>query len=317
MHFHSDAVDDLGWEPALELEVAPDCPSGVYAAVLAAAGCEDMVPFVVRRAPGAAAAPNVVLLPSFTYLAYSCERAAPALAGSERPEDRWVAENRLLSLYDRHADGVGAYEASLLRPLTQLRPGYRCAQHGGPHGLAQDLILLGFLERRGIRADLLTDHDLDREGATALDGHRTVITGAHPEYASERLLDALEAHVRGGGNLAYLGGNGLNGCVSVDPQRPQVIELRRNDTQGLAWQALAGEHHHAATGAFGGDWRRHGRPEQRLLGVGLAAFGDGPAIDYVRIANPEDHTAAIAFAGLEPGAPIGAPGAVLGRRGRL
>ena len=312
MHFHSDGVDDLGWEAALELEIAAECPSGVYAAVVSAGDCEDVVPFVVRRGRGAAPAPTAVLLPSFTYLAYSCERAGPALAGSDRPEDRWVAENGLLSLYDRHADRVGVYEASLLRPLTQLRPGYRCAQHSGPHGLAQDLILLGFLERRGIRADLLTDHDLDREGAAALAGTRTVITGAHPEYASRALLDALETHVRRGGNLAYLGGNGLNGCVSVDPRRPHVLELRRNETQGLAWQALPGEHHHAATGDFGGDWRRHGRPEHRLLGVGLAAFGDGAAVAYSRLPGAEGEVGDAAFAGLEPGAPIGAPGAVLG-----
>ena len=91
-----------------------------------------------------------------------------------------------------------------------------------------------------------------------------------------------------------------------------MIELRRNDTQGLAWQALAGEHHHAAGGAFGGDWRRHGRPEHRLLGVGLAAFGDGPAVDYVRVAGAGGPVGEIVFAGLEARAPIGAPGEVLG-----
>ena len=109
-----------------------------------------------------------MLLPTFTYLAYSCERAAPAAAGSEQAIDRWVASHGLRCLYDRFDDGSGVYEASLLRPLTQLRPGYRCPQHGGPHGLAQDLILLAFLQRRGIEVDLLTDHDLHEEGAAAL-----------------------------------------------------------------------------------------------------------------------------------------------------
>jgi N,N-dimethylformamidase len=312
MHFHSDAIDDLGWDPTLELRVPGSCPSGVYGVVISTAGCEDVVPFVVRPAPSARRAPYAVLLPSFTYLAYSCERAAPAAADSERPEDRWVARNRLRSLYDRHDDGVGVYEASLLRPLTQLRPGYRCAQHSGPHGLAQDLILLDFLARRGLRADVITDHDLDAEGAAALAGTRTVITGAHPEYASERSLDALEAHVRGGGHLAYLGGNGLNGSVSIDPARPHVLELRRDDTQGLAWQALPGEHHHAATGANGGDWRRRGRPEHRLLGVGLAAFGNAPAVDYERVAAAGDAIADTVFAGLDPERPIGHRGSVLG-----
>ena len=246
MHFHSDAVDDLGWPPSFELELPADLPGGVYGLALEADGVEDVVAFAVGRAAAAEPAANAVLLPTFTYLAYSCEREAPAAAGSRRPEDRWVAEAGLRCLYDRHADGVGVYEASLLRPLTQLRPGYRCSQHGGPHGLAQDLILIDWLARKGIAFDLLTDHDLHREGAAALAGHRTVITGAHPEYASAALLDALDEHLGAGGSLAYLGGNGLNGSVSVDPARPHVIELRRCETQGLMWQALPGEHHHAS-----------------------------------------------------------------------
>jgi N,N-dimethylformamidase len=310
MHFHSDAVDDLGWPPSFEIDLPGSLPSGVYALELDSGGVADEIAFVVRRPADVAPAPRVLVLPTFTYLAYSCERSEPRLAGSQRPEDRWAAEAGLLSLYDRHVDGVGAYEASLLRPLTQLRPGYRCSQHGGPHGLAQDLILIGWLRRRGIGFDVLTDHDLHAEGGGALAGHRTVLTGAHPEYASARLLDALDQHLRGGGNLAYLGGNGLNGCVSLDPERPHVIELRRTETNGLVWQAEPGEHHHAS-GEYGGDWRRRRRPEHRTLGVGLCGFGPGPATSYLRPAD-EDPAAAIVFDGLAPGQPVGAPGEVRG-----
>ena len=138
-----------------------------------------------------------------------------------------------------------------------------------------------------------------------------MITGAHPEYATLELVEALEAHVAGGGALAYLGGNGLNGRVSVDRERPHVAELRRNETQGLAWQALPGEHHHAATGAYGGDWRRQGHPEHAFLGVGLSAFGDAAAASYEPV-DTDDPAAAIVFEGLAPGQPIGASGAVLG-----
>jgi N,N-dimethylformamidase len=311
MHFHSDAVDDLGWEPSFEIALGESLESGVYALELTAGEVEDMIAFIVRRPATAPAAANVVVLPSFTYLAYSCELAAPAAAGLSQSEDRWVAEHGLRSLYDRHIDGVGVYEASVLRPLTQMRPHYACPQHGGPHGLAQDLILLGWLRRRGIAFDVICDHDLHAEGAAALAGHRTAITGAHPEYATEAMLAALEEHLRGGGSLAYLGGNGLNGSVAVDSARPHVIEIRRTETQGLIWQALPGEHHHAE-GGFGGDWRRRGRPEHRMLGVGLRAWGEGPAVGYVRPDGPEDPAAAIAFAGLEPGEPISADGMVQG-----
>ena len=311
MHFHADAVDDLGWPASYEIELAESLPSGVYGLVLEADGVEDVLAFAVRRAAAATAADTAVLLPTFTYLAYSCERGAPREAGSARPEDGWVAEQGLRSLYDRHRDGTGVYEASLLRPLTQLRPGYRCPQHGGPHGLAQDLILLDWLHRRGIDHEVVTDHDLEREGPRALAGVRTVITGAHPEYASARLLDALDAHLQGGRNLAYLGGNGLNGSVSVDAERPHVLELRRTETQGLAWQAAPGEHHHAS-GDYGGDWRRRGRPEHATLGVGLRAFGSAAASAYRRPEGAEDPAAASVFAGIERDVPLTADGAVLG-----
>ena len=193
-------------------------PGGVYGLLLEAGDVEDVVAFAVRRGAGAEPAANVVVLPTFTYLAYSCEREGPAAAGSERPEDRWGAEAGLRSLYDRHADGVGVYEASLLRPLTQLRPGYRCSQHGGPHGLAQDLILIDWLARKGISFDVVTDHDLHREGAAALAGHRTVITGLTPSTRARPCSTRSTATSGPAGSLAYLGGNGLNGSVSVDPR---------------------------------------------------------------------------------------------------
>ena len=310
MHFHADAVDDLGWEPSLELELPDSLRSGAYALELAAGGAVDRIGFAVRRAAGAEPAANAVLLPTFTYLAYSCELATPRLAGSQRPEDRWVAERGLRSLYDRYDDGCGVYEASIRRPLTQLRPDYRCSQHGGPHCLGQDLILLGWLDRRGIGFELLTDHDLHVDGVGALAGVRTLITGAHPEYATTPLLDAIDAHLERGGSLAYLGGNGLNGAVSVDRDRPHVLEVRRTETQGLVWQAGPGEHHHAS-GEYGGDWRRRRRPEHRTLGVGLCGFGDGPATSYERV-ETEDPAGAIVYAGVEPETPVGAPGAVLG-----
>ena len=62
-------------------------PGGVYAIELSDGECEDLIPVAVRRAPDAEPAAVAVLLPTFTYLAYSCERAAPRLAGTDGPED--------------------------------------------------------------------------------------------------------------------------------------------------------------------------------------------------------------------------------------
>jgi N,N-dimethylformamidase beta subunit-like, C-terminal/Concanavalin A-like lectin/glucanases superfamily len=310
MHFHADAVDDLGWPASFAVDLPTTLPGGVYALEVEAGGAVDRIGFAVRRGRGEEPAAHALLLPTFTYLAYSCEVDAPRRAGSERPEDRWVAARGLRSLYDRYDDGGGVYEASLRRPLTQLRPDYRCPQHGGPHGLAQDLILVDWLRRRGVAIEVLTDHDLHAEGSAALDDARVLITGAHPEYASGSVLDVIDAHLQRGGSLAYLGGNGLNGSISVDRARPHVIELRRTETQGFVWQAGAGEHHHAS-GEHGGDWRRRGRPEHRTLGVGLAGFGPGPATAYERTPTG-DPAAPVVFEGMEPHVRIGADGAVVG-----
>ena len=144
--------------------IAGDCPSGVYAVVLAAGGARGCGPVRRRRAP----------MPAPRDDAPCCCRVhlSRLLLRARRPRGRGLDRARgplgraqPAPLPLRPPRGrLGVYEAILLRPLTQLRPGYRCPQHGGPHGLAQDLILLGFLERRGIEFEVLTDHDLHAEG---------------------------------------------------------------------------------------------------------------------------------------------------------
>ena len=70
---------------------------------------------------------------------------------------------------------------------------------------------------------------------------------------------ALEAYVRGGGRLMYLGGNGFYWRIAHHPTRPGVIEVRRAEGGVRAWAAEPGEYHHSFTGEYGGLWRRNGR----------------------------------------------------------
>ena len=46
--------------------------------------------------------------------------------------------------------------------------------------------------------------------AALLASYAVVMTGTHPEYWTERMLDAITSYVDGGGHLMYLGGNGIN-----------------------------------------------------------------------------------------------------------
>ena len=98
-----------------------------------------------------------------------------------------------------------------------------------------------------------------------------VLTGSHPEYVSGNMLDALTAFNRQGGHLAYLGGNGFYCAVTVYPDAPHVMELRRGHASGMHWKSPLGETYHAATGEPGGYWRLRGRSSHRLFGIGTSS----------------------------------------------
>ena len=67
-----------------------------------------------------------------------------------------------------------------------------------------------------------------------------MITGSHPEYWSERALDALEGYVAEGGRLMYMGGNGFYWVVSSTRGEPYVMEVRKGEAGMRAWQAQPG-----------------------------------------------------------------------------
>jgi N,N-dimethylformamidase len=81
VHFHSDDLEDAGWEPTLSFQVPADLASGVYAFELEAGGLRDEVPFVVRPARDGPHARIGLLLPTLTYQVYGNERL---IAGGER-----------------------------------------------------------------------------------------------------------------------------------------------------------------------------------------------------------------------------------------
>ena len=100
-----------------------------------------------------------------------------------------------------------------------------------------------------------------------------VIIGTHPEYVSEKMLDAQEDYVAGGGRLIYMGGNGYYWVVGFDPEMPACMEVRKLDSGMRAWAAKPGEHYLQTTGEKSGLWRNRGRAPQKLTGVGFIAEG--------------------------------------------
>jgi N,N-dimethylformamidase len=281
--FHEDDLEDAGWDTSAEISLPDNVSSGVYAARLTAGDQLRYVPFFVRPALSGTRAKIALIMPTFTYMAYANEHMRETdLEGTGvfeapvvHPHDVQIERHREfgLSLYDRHRDGTGVCLSSTRRPILNLAPDYRVWMDGAPRHLAADLYLVDWLEHFGYEYDILTDHAVHEHGPEALRGYSVLITGGHPEYTSESLLDAVEGHVRAGGGLMYLGGNGHYWVTSVDPERPHLIEIRRGQAGTRTWECESGEGHHASSGEPGGLWRHRDRPPNRLLGVGFTSQG--------------------------------------------
>ena len=320
--FHDDDLEDAGWEPSCELQVPEDLPSGVYAARLATEDGDDEVPFFVRPPRGRPTARIAVLVPTLSYLAYANEHNSwsnpiPATPGLDRildavgERDRYAAERRLKSIYEMHTDGSGVAYSSRLRPIVNMRSDYGMPLLlGGPHQFPADMELLAWLDRRTFDYDVITDEDLHHEGMSLVEGYRALLTGSHPEYWTERMLDALENWLAQGGRLMYLGGNGLYWVTSIFPEHPHVLEVRRGHAGTGVWRSEPGEVHHASTGEPGGLWRFRGRAPQRFAGIGFTAQGFDASLPYRLEAGARDARATWIFEGVE-GSEVGAYGSVL------
>ena len=333
IHFHDEDLEDAGWKADFELTVPEDARSGVYAVRLRAGsgpGSESYVSFFVRPKRGTSSAPVLFLAPTNTYMAYANMHTLSHQTTKDRwerlgrafpedypwlPEDKYMVEEQLLSLYDRHSDDSGVCYSTRLRPILNVAPKYRSMGSDrktmGPHLLGADLHLLDWMEVQGFDYDVVTDEDLHREGTSLLSLYKVVVTGTHPEYWTEQMLDGLEAYLADGGRLMYLGGNGFYWVTSYDPERPHIIEIRRWGGTAL-WKAEPGEYYHATTGELGGLWRARGRAPQRYTGVGFAAQGSGSAIPYRRSPDSSDPAAAFIFEGVGDDEVIGEGGLVWG-----
>ncbi|HWI73940.1 MAG TPA: N,N-dimethylformamidase beta subunit family domain-containing protein [Baekduia sp.] len=297
LHVHRTDMTDCRWTRSGELVLPQDLPSGVYAIRLTDAdGGEDRVPLIVRPPAGIATARALLVLSTNSYLAYGNDHVGvdsprtqvwnqmvPALDDWERFRDAHRELGR--SLYEVHSDGTGVFHSSWRRPLLTLR----ATVYDGDGPVWQftgDLQLVDWLQRTGREVDVVCDRDVHEGGVELLSRYACVMTGTHPEYPTEEMLDAYEGYAGSGGRLMYMGGNGMYWVTGYDPEDDQVIEIRRwGATQ--AWCAAPGEYHLSFTGQQGGAWRFRGRPPQKTFGVGfVAAGGPSASAGYVRVAEP-------------------------------
>jgi N,N-dimethylformamidase len=303
IHFHDDDLVDAGWQEDFSFAVPQDLRSGVYAARLSANEAEFWVPFFVRPPQGQARPKIAFLASTATYIVYMNNRGRFVSAATELYQGRLTvmdAIDRLLfehpgiglSTYDRHADGSGVCYSSRHRPVTNCRP------TGRHWNFNLDLFIIDWLEHLGVDYDVITEEDLHEEGLDLLRPYNVVLTGSHPEYDSLAMLDALDAYLRQGGRLMYMGGNGFYWRIAHHPTRRGVIEVRRAEGGVRAWDALPGEYYHSFTGEYGGLWRRQGRAPQKLAGVGFISQGFDRCSYYRRTPDSRDPRVAFMFEGI-------------------
>ncbi|KAL3913018.1 MAG: hypothetical protein SGILL_006658, partial [Bacillariaceae sp.] len=263
-----------------------------------------------------------VLMPTFTYVIYG-NHARP-----DFEKDLWTARSQESpgsypynpcmypvyghSTYDFHSDSSGIHFASHLRPLFNLRPGYITFSRIGGYnddnastkgqsesfcsGLRHfpaDSHLIFFLHHHNIDYDIVTDHELHREGASILAPYQTVMTTSHPEYHTLESLNALQNFRDDyGGNLMYLGGNGFYWRIAASPSTTSnpnkddscsLLEIRRCESGVRTWAADCGEYYNFLDGGnYGGLWRNSGRPPWKLTGIAFSSQGSFVGKPYHR-----------------------------------
>ena len=216
-----------------------------------------------------------------------------------------------LSTYDTHTDGSGVAYSTRLRPILNMRPGFRHWLSPSLWQFNADLHLIDWLTELGYEFDVVTDEDLHYEGVDALAPYQVVLTGSHPEYVTEQMLDALHQYANNGGRLMYFGANGFYWVTAYDPENPAIIEVRKGNGSN-AWKCKPGEYHLSFTGEYGTLWRHRGRAPQRLFGVGFGSEGFDVSSYYLQ--TPDGHSGAASwmFDGIAPDEKIGDFGLVGG-----
>lgn len=302
IHFHDDDCYDFGWDCDLRWEIPINMPSGIYIVRLSNTIDQESLPLFICPAKCTSQGSSdkkkriCILVSTFTYVMYGNHARADFEPSWLERIKKWDAyphnasqyTNYGPSTYNFHTDGSGICFASHLRPLFNLRPQYLTFGGSTCSGLRHfpaDSHLIAWMHHEKIDYDIVTDHELHRDGVAAIASYQTLVTGSHPEYHSLETLNALqEFRDDFGGNLIYLGGNGFYWRVAAQDEDASLLEIRRSEDGVRTWASQPAEYHHMTDGGgYGGLWRRNHRPPQQLVGVGFTAQGSFVGMPYQRV----------------------------------
>ena len=311
IEFHPDSLTDARWKVWKTMKIPESLRSGVYAIRLKAGKGElgeEYIVFFVR--PKKPKSKLCFLVPTATYLAYANEKLSfdaqiiQPMTGqppiiTDIDIERYKNPEFGLSTYDKFDDGSGVCFSSYKRPILNMRPKYRISSMGITWCFPADLSIIGWLEHNQYEYDVITDEDLHKEGLDAIKPYKCVITGTHPEYTSEKMLDAVEDYISEGGRLVYTGGNGFYWVVGFYDDEPWCMEVRKLDAGMRAWAARPGEYYLQTTGERSGLWRGRGRAPRKLTGVGFIAEGFETSEQYRRMPDSWHRTVSWITEGVE------------------
>src|SRR5699024_7468395 len=146
---------------------------------LAAGNASDQLPFYVRPPRGRPPAGVLFVASTLTYQAYGNHARSATDAAFRQRMAAWGAypdhaDDHLedgRATYKRHRDGSGVCYSSRLRPVLTMRPRCLTFNDGRGSGLRHypaDTHLIDWLTTQGIAFDIVTDEDVDAEGAALL-----------------------------------------------------------------------------------------------------------------------------------------------------
>lgn len=289
IHFHRDDTEDCGWPAQLVLAVPQTAAPGLYSVRLQEGPRAYELPLVIVGSHDV-----TLLVPTLTWQAYA----------NLGRDSSWPG----LSHYSLHSDGSPVTVTTSRRPTQSFAPSARLEVDAGDgfatglnaaHLLLADLYAWHWLQEEfpGM-VGVIDDRELHLNGAEALAGVKVLVLSAHPEYWTRAMLDALDAHLAGGGSVVYLGGNGLYWVTSLHPTKPHLMEIRRwGGSQ--TWSIEKSDRLHQFEACTGGLWEEAGRPPNASVGIGFGGFGAGPSLEYTRTPESFQPRWSWLFEGLE------------------
>ena len=190
--------DGCQWQSTDKFQVPTSYHSGLYAAECRGTdGSTWHVTFAVRPSAIANQEPILVLANSNTWNAYN----------------DWGRVSRYTR--DREISAV-----NFERPNPYASSNYEAASDA--HLTRAELWLLRWLQSRSYQFDVCADSDF-HSGTFDLNKYRAIILSTHPEYWTREMVARLRQYLSVGGNLLYLGGNGIFEAVTFSSRMQSLV----------------------------------------------------------------------------------------------